>query len=173
MTSQDMQETRDAIALLYESRLLYNCSVSMCKAGLLDNPMPQPPCVAPHNIAHCFCIVIDFELGRVLVVDPLCEEESVYSFRDGQEPTFSLKTLADLFLQPRFPRHISGSNQEWLKACRLMHGYHVNDNKCVYHALELCATLVNQREDFDNRWQEAGSNRHFTLMDSKAKRIWL
>ena len=113
---------------------------------------------------------MDFESCRVLVVDPMCEEESVYSFRNSQEPAFSPKTLVDLFQQPRFPRHISGNNQGWLKACRLMHGDHVNDNKCVYHALELCASLVNQRGDFNDRWHQASSNRQCTMMDLESQK---
>ena len=172
MTSQDMQETRDGIAMLYEGHLLYNCSLAMCRQGVLEKPIEQPPILASHKIAHCFCIIVDFEKGRVLVVDPLRVGESVYSFRDGQAPTFSLKTLADLFLQPRFPKHPSGSNRGWLTSCRMMYGYHSSDTKCVDHALRLCAGLVNEPGDFEKRWTEASINNNFTLQDSKTKRDW-
>ena len=66
--------------------------------GLLENYM-----------AHCYAVMLDLVRERVLVIDSLTVKDSVYKFqKDMTGTTFSMASLADLLVHPRFVKHTNG-----------------------------------------------------------------
>lgn len=156
--------------LAYETHLLHRQSVHMERNGLLKERLPRPQPLASNDLAHCYAVILDLDQQRVLVIDSLAEKDSVYRFqKDGTSPDFSMASLADLLVHPRFVKHNNGRKDGWLRNCRMLHADYPCDSECLKHALALCSSAVNTVGDFDKRWDEAGEGRVFQLCPSKAK----
>ena len=167
---QDTLDERDAILQAYEPNLLHRHSVHMARNGLLDGALPRPAVLSRSDMAHCYAVILDLCRERVLIIDSLKERDSVYNFCNaGPDPDFTMKTLVDILLHTQFPQHSSGSRKGWLLNCRMMHANYPRDSECFKHALALCQTTANMDGEFDERWEEAGSDRQFRLLDSKVR----
>ena len=140
----------------------------MERNGLLKERLPRPRPLASNDMAHCYAVILDLVHERVLVIDSLKEKDSVYKFqKDVTCTTFSMASLADLLVHPRFVKHTSGRMEVWLKNCRMLHADYPCDSECLKHALALCSSAVNIVGDFDKRWDEAGEGRKFQLCPNK------
>jgi hypothetical protein len=172
---QETQEDRDIVQQHYEPVLLYKESVRSKKEGFIHKALPKPNKVMDQQICHCVSVAVDLPGERVIVVDPLRKHLSHFTFPRHLEDAarFSIKVLADLLLNPRFPKHSSGNNKGWLQNCRMLFSQFDVDNNCLCHALTTCITVVNEKADMDDRWEECGKNHTFEILDSKVGRIEL
>ena len=91
---QDELDVREEREKAYEANLLYRYSMHMARNGLLPEAIRKSTHVTRHNIAHAYATVIDLRDQRVLMVDPLVPQWSLYSKQNASEPpTWSIGPL--------------------------------------------------------------------------------